>query len=97
MIGFSRYKRVIFHFKITQLNSHSNVDGNFRVHRSFFLIVELATACDIDPEAKVIIACDMEVEPKKDIKLELQKDIEVALDTFVEEAMKMMNQAFLEV
>ena len=88
---------MLFHFKISQLNAHSNADGNFRVHRSFALIVEMATACDIDPEAKVIIACDMEVEPEKDIKLELQKDIEVALDTFVEEAMKMMNRAFLEV
>ena len=96
MIGFSSYKRVIFLFKITQLNAHSNVDGKFRVHRSFALIVEMATACDIDPEAKVIIACDMEVELQKDIKLELQKDIEVALDTFVEEDMKMMNREFLE-
>ena len=81
MIGFSSYKRVIFLFKITQLNAHSNVDGKFRVHRSFVFFVELATACDIDSEAEVIVSCDMEVE----------------LDTFVEEAMKMMNQEFLEI
>ena len=64
------------------MNAHSNADGNFHVHKSFALIVEMATACDIDPEAKVIIACDMEVEPEKDIKLELQKDIEVAISQY---------------